>query len=300
MNVDEWKAKGTCHTIHGRSLFVVDTGGQKPPLVLLHGYPTSCHDFHRVLPALAEHYRVITHDHLGFGLSGKPLDYSYSLHEQADFALKVWQHLGVKSAHLVAHDYGTSVATEILARWNLGFRPVALDSLTLCNGSVHIELAKLRFIQKLLRNRVLGPLVARLSSKRVFARNMAGLWHDPALLLSAEVDTMWDLLTRDGGKLLLPRLTQYLRDRVLFWHRWVGALRQSPLPTHFLWGADDPITGRDVAQVHHAETPNSKLVVLERAGHYPMLEVPDRWSGELLALLAQARKAVPLSGAAVG
>ena len=286
MNVGDWSSKGTWHTIHGRRLFVVDTGGDKPPLVILHGYPPSSHDFHRVLPALAAHHRVIAHDHLGFGLSGKPLDYSYSLHEQADLALLLWRDLGVGSAHLVAHDYGTSVATEILARWNLGFRPVGLASLTLCNGSVHIELARLRLIQKLLRNRILGPLVARLSSKRVFARTMAGLWSDPALLVPADVDTMWELLTRDGGRELLPRITQYLRDRVLFWHRWVGALRQSPLPTNFLWGADDPITGGSVAEVHHADTPNSRLVVLERAGHYPMLEAPDRWSGALLELLA--------------
>ncbi len=286
MNAVEWRAKGTCHTICGRSLFVVDTGGEKPALVLLHGYPTSSHDFYRVLPALAERYRVIVHDHLGFGFSGKPLDYSYSIHEQADLALLLWQHLGVESAHLVAHDYGTSVATEILARWNVGFRPVGLDSLTLCNGSVHIELAKLRLIQKLLRNRVLGPLVARLSSKRIFARNMAGLWYDPDRLLASDVDTMWELLTRDGGKLLLPRITQYLRDRVLFWHRWVGALQQSPLPTNFLWGAEDPITGRHVADVHHAETPNSRLAVLEKVGHYPMLEAPEQWSSKLLELLA--------------
>lgn len=285
MNTDDWRSKGSHHTLHGRTLFVVDTGENKPALVLLHGYPTSSHDFHRVLPALAERFRVIVHDHLGFGLSDKPRDYSYSLHEQTDFALLLWRHLGVESAHLVAHDYGTSLATEILARWNLGFRPVALDSLTLCNGSVHIELARLRLIQKLLRNRTLGPLVARLSSKRVFARNMRALWHDPDLLQAADLDTMWELLTRDGGKQVLPRITQYLRDRVVYWHRWVGALRQSALPTNFLWGAEDPITGRAVAELHHAETPASRLTVLDRVGHYPMLESPDRWVRELLKLL---------------
>src|SRR5947209_6403208 len=120
-SVDEWKASGGYHTLHGRTLFAIDTGSggaseDKPTLVLLHGYPTSSHDYHRVLPDLAAHYRVIVHDHLGFGLSDKPRDYSYALQEQADFALLLWQHLGVKSAHVVAHDYGTSVATELLAR----------------------------------------------------------------------------------------------------------------------------------------------------------------------------------------
>jgi pimeloyl-ACP methyl ester carboxylesterase len=255
--------------------------------VLLHGYPTSSHDYYRVLPELAAHSRVIVHDHLGFGLSDKPQDYSYAMFEQADFALLLWQHLGVRSAHVFAHDYGTSVATELLARWNRGFRPVHLESITLCNGSVHIELARLRFIQKLLRNQTLGPLVARLSSQRVFNRNMRRLWHDPTILSEADLDTMWDLLNRDGGKTLLPRITQYLRDRVLYWHRWVGALRQSQLPLNFLWGAEDPIIGREVAEVHHAEAPGSNLIVLDGVGHYPMLEAPRRWTEALLKLLAR-------------
>jgi pimeloyl-ACP methyl ester carboxylesterase len=98
---------------------------------------------------------------------------------------------------------------------------------------------------------------------------------------------MWELLIRDGGKRLLPRITQYLRDRELYWHRWVGALRESRLPLAFLWGAEDPITGRDVAEVHHAEAPGSRLTVLDGVGHYPMLEAPRRWTEALLALLSR-------------
>jgi len=289
MNAEEWRARGERRLVYGRGLFVVDTGGDGPTLVLLHGYPTSSHDYHRVLDGLASDYRVIVHDHLGFGLSEKPRDYSYSLHEQADMALGLWRELGVESAHVLAHDYGTSVATEVLARWNLGVRPVDLRSVTLSNGSVHIELAHLRLIQKLLRNRVLGPVVARLSSRRIFARNMRKLWHDPSLLSPADLDTMWELLTRDGGKERLPQITQYLRERVRFWHRWVGALRQCPLPTNILWGTEDPVAGREMAELHHAEIPGSKLTLLEGVGHYPMLEAPERWTEALRTLLESSR-----------
>lgn len=287
MNVEQWKARGAVHTIHGRKIFAVDTGGSddKPTLVILHGYPTSSHDYHHVLPDLAARFRVIVHDHLGFGLSDKPRDYSFALMEQTDFAVLLWQALGVKAAHVVAHDYGTSLATELLARWNLGFRPIQLHSITLSNGSVHIELARLRLIQKLLRNQTLGPVVARLTSQRVFNRNMRQLWHDPSTLPDTELDAMWELLIRDDGKAALPKLTQYLRDRVLFWNRWVGALRQSQLPLGFLWGAEDPITGRDIANVHHAESPGSRLTVLDNVGHYPMIEAPRRWTDGLLAML---------------
>lgn len=292
MKLDDWQARGTRHDIDGHSVFVVDSdpesGDERPTLVILHGYPTSSHDYYRVLDELAAHYRVVVHDHVGFGLSGKPKNYSYSLFEQADTALRLWRKLGVRKAHVFAHDYGTSVATELLARWNRGFRPVHFESMTLCNGSVHIELAKLRVIQKLLRHRTLGPWVARLSSQRVFNRNMRRLWHDPTALSPQDLDTMWQLLTRDEGKAVLPRITQYLRDRALFWHRWVGALQQAELPLSFLWGAEDPITGADVARVHHDEAAGSRLTVLDGVGHYPMLEAPERWTHALLELLDSA------------
>lgn len=286
MDVEQWKAKGTYLTIRGRRLFVVDSGGRGPALLLLHGYPTSSHDFHRVLPRLGERYRVIAHDHLGFGLSDKPRDYSYSLFEQADMALALWQELGVGSAHLVAHDYGTSVATEILARYELGYRPVGLSSLTLSNGSVHIELAHLRVIQKLLLNETLGPLVARASSQRVFVYNMKKLWADPAKLSREELDAMWKLLVRDDGRLRLPQITQYLRERRHFWHRWIGALQACPVPANILWATGDPVAGRDMAELHHEEIPDSRLALLEGVGHYPMLEAPERWTDALCDLLA--------------
>ena len=61
--------------------------------------------------------RIILFDMAGYGLSDKPVEgFTYSLMEQADLALQVWQHLGVKGGHLLAHDMGDSVATELVAR----------------------------------------------------------------------------------------------------------------------------------------------------------------------------------------
>jgi pimeloyl-ACP methyl ester carboxylesterase len=285
VEIQEWKESGTDRQIAGHRLFYHDVGAGPDTIVILHGYPTSSHDFEEVLPVLSENYRVIIHDHPGFGFSEKPADYSYAITEQADHALKLWQSLGVNKAHLVAHDYGTSVATEIIARRNMGFEPVELQSLTLSNGSVHIELAKLRFIQKLLRSKTFGPLIASLTSKRIFRKNMRKLWHEPARLTESQIDAMWSLLILNGGKEVLPRITQYLRDRERFWFRWVGALQESDLRSLILWGASDPITGENVARVHHEEMKGSRLELLERVGHYPMLEAPERWSRGLLDFL---------------
>lgn len=285
MHIEDWKKLGKFIEVNKHQVFTIDTGGNQDVLLILHGYPSSSHDYYQVLPELSKKFRVILHDHLGFGFSDKPLDYSYSLLEQADVALQLWKKLGVESAHLFAHDYGTSVATEINARRNRGFAPIKLKSLTLCNGSVHIELAKLRLIQKLLRNNFTGPIIAKLTSYPLFERNMYKLWYDKSKLEKDDVKAMWQLLIHKDGKLVLPKITQYLKERRRFWNRWVGGLRETELKTNILWGRNDPITDENVARVHHEEMKNSTLKLLDETGHYPMMENPDYWRESLCELL---------------
>ena len=60
---------------------------------------------------------VVTFDHLGYGFSDKPSQgYTYSLMDQADNAITLWRKLGIAKAHIVSHDMGDSVMTEILTR----------------------------------------------------------------------------------------------------------------------------------------------------------------------------------------
>ena len=282
-SVEKWRQRGRMVEVAGRNLFVIDEGSGPETLVILHGYPTSSHDFERVLPELAKRYRVIVHDHLGFGLSDKPADYSYALVEQADTALLIWKKLGVRRAHLLGHDYGTSVATEILARRERFELPVTLDTVTLCNGSVHIELAHLRLIQRVLANPWLGPLVAPLSSRRFFDSQMRDIWADPAKLDEDALAAMWALLVRDDGRLRTPAISGYLHERRKFWHRWIGALTRLDIPTHVLWAREDPIAVPAIAEQLAREIPGAQLTWLNRVGHYPMLEAPNEWAREALA-----------------
>ena len=134
MTFDHWKTAGTFYQIEDHQIFVIDEGDAEEVLCILHGYPSASFDYYKVIPTLTKHFRIIIHDHLGFGFSDKPLDYSYSLIEQAEVALKLWERLGLQKIHILAHDYGTSVATEIVARNNLGFTAIDIQSLMLCKG----------------------------------------------------------------------------------------------------------------------------------------------------------------------
>jgi len=279
--VERWRARGERVDIQGHGVFVVDEGPREAPvLLLLHGYPSSSADWEHALPHLTASYRVICHDHLGFGLSDKPDDYSYSLFEQADIAVGLWTALGVTGGHVVAHDYGTSVATELAARANRGLLPIHLRGLTLSNGSMLLDLARPRLIQQLLRRRRLGPVVARLASRWMLARNVQAIVRVP--LADEELDRMWTLLERDGGRARVPQITRYLDEREQFRGRWLGALESFDGPLHLLWGRHDPVARPAVAEGILATRPDARLTWLE-LGHWPMLEDPRQWAEGLVA-----------------
>lgn len=281
--LDAWRAHGQDLEIFGRRVFTVDAGPRTAPcLVVLHGFPTSSLDFHHCFDRLAASHRVILHDHLGFGFSAKPADYSYSLLEQAETALEVWRRLGVTSAHLVAHDYGTSVATEILARRERLGIPIDLKSVTLANGSVHIQLARLRLSQRLAKSRIVGPLFTRLVTRDYFHHVMRRLWGDPGRAAIDDLDAMWDAMQLENGRARTTQISQYLDERRRFHRRWVGALERLDLPAHILWGRRDPVATPAIAEQHAREIPGAELTWLDELGHYPMVEDPDAWCEALL------------------
>ena len=164
MTAENWKKLGKYVTINDKRIFVIDTGDHPETLVILHGYPTSSYDYFRVIPELAHYYRIVVHDHLGFGFSDKPDSLTYSLIDQADVALELWRKLGLKQVSILAHDYGTSIAKEILARKNHNLIPLKINKIYLCSSSMRLEHLHLKNIGVLLRDRKLGKYISRLTN----------------------------------------------------------------------------------------------------------------------------------------
>ncbi|RMH18885.1 MAG: alpha/beta hydrolase [Acidobacteria bacterium] len=287
--IDRWRAAGREVEVFGQRIFYLERGPRlATPLLLLHGFPSSSFDFHRVIDAWAERYRVVVHDHPGFGFSAKPAAYSYSLLEQAETAIGLWRQLGIGEGHLLAHDYGTSVATELLARRARGLLPLDLKSVTLCNGSVHLELARLRLAQRLARSPLTGPLFGRLVPGSYVKRVLRRLWGDPRRARDADLEGIWRAIRHGDGQRRTHQISSYLDERVRFRHRWAGALRWLDVPVHVLWGRRDPVAVPAIAEKLAQEIVGSTLTWLEDLGHYPMLEQPEAFAGAALDFLARA------------
>lgn len=283
-SLNSWRSKGQYIDVNGHRVFVIDEGDQKDVLVILHGYPTCSFDYHAVLPLLSKSFRVVIHDHLGFGLSDRPLNYSYSLIDQADVAQQLWLKMGIQSAHLLAHDYGTSVATEIIARLNGGYEPVSLKSITIGNGSMLINMAKLLPVQRLLKSPAWGPLVAKLSSKWTFDRSMRRIWYDQSKIQPGELDVLYHMLwDHPNAKKTFPIVSRYIDERYRLWHRWITAgLYQCTRPINIIWADKDPVAVIDMAYELEKNIPENRLTIMKDLGHYPMLEDSEAYAHSVL------------------
>jgi haloalkane dehalogenase len=80
--------------------------GEGPPLVMVHGIPTWSFLYRHLIRALAPRYRCIAPDHLGFGLSDKPADWSYRPRDHAANLAALIERLSLRDVTLVVHDFG--------------------------------------------------------------------------------------------------------------------------------------------------------------------------------------------------
>ncbi len=105
-------------------------GGKGEPLVLLHGFPQTWYEWHRVMPALARKYTVIAPDVRGAGDSDKPVG-GYDKRTMATDIHALVQHLGHKRINLFGHDIGMMVAYAYAAQYPTEVRRLVMAEVPL-------------------------------------------------------------------------------------------------------------------------------------------------------------------------
>jgi pimeloyl-ACP methyl ester carboxylesterase len=272
ISLDDWRARGRGHTHRGHEIFFVEEGAG-PALLLVHGFPTASWDWTRVWPDLVARFRAIAPDLIGFGFSAKPRRYEYSVMDQADLCAGLLAARGVEEAHVLAHDYGDTVAQELLARANEGALRCRLASVCFLNGGLFPETHRPRAIQKLLIG-PLGPLVSRLVGRRAFERSFVPVFGPRTRPDAHELDAFWRLIQEKQGTRLMHRHIRYMDERRRHRARWVGALQQAKVPLRLVDGALDPISGAHMAERYRTLVPDPDVVLLPDVGHYPQVEAP--------------------------
>ena len=277
MSIQQWRERGHFTRLLGREIFFVDSGErEKPAIFLIHGFPTSSWDWAPIWSALSESYRVVALDMLGFGFSEKPNPHLYSIMEQADLCEALISERKLARFHVLAHDYGDTVAQELLARHNEGRGVGRWASLCLLNGGLFPETHRARLIQKLLIS-PLGPSINRLLSKRSFDKSFSAVFGPQTKPSPEELESFWSLVNERDGKHVFHNLISYMSDRKRHRERWVGALQNSVVPIGLINGSADPVSGAHMIERYREVVSRDQFTVqLAQIGHYPQVEAPNQ------------------------
>ncbi|MDT8450762.1 MAG: alpha/beta hydrolase [Wenzhouxiangellaceae bacterium] len=286
----DWQERGAVEDLAGIDCFVVELGDRDSDraVVWLHGFPSSSLDWRgvvdRVHTGTGRAARMLLPDLPGYGFSAKPAGYSYSLVDQADRVVVMLARRGIANIDLIAHDMGTSVACELLARREMNLLPFSIDSLVLTNGSVYIEQARLTPSQQILRSR-LGRAYTKLASERLFRWQLRRILG--RTVADEELAAMWALMNHNDGIARLPDIIGYIAERYRFHERWTAPLARLDVPTTIVWGKRDPVAVAAIGRRLAETIPGAKLEWLDDVGHFPMLEAPGEFIEKAgLSLLA--------------
>jgi len=269
-------------------LYAELTAGPGEPLVLMHGFPDNTHLYDRLMPHLVDRRAIVRFDFLGWGRSDKPENYPYTATNQiGDLDAVVGATLregGYEKVVLVAHDASGPPAID----WALD-HPDQVCLLVLLNTYYHWvpELRRPEAIAlystPLIRNVTRG--VVRLwpdIDRRLFTWQVGRFIRDPAVREELVPKLYEEYLS---ARPAFRRLNNDLLGTVVSRRRRVDDLRRFQPPVAVIFGALDPYLNRDVARRFAALFPHSSLHLVENAGHYVQIDMPERVADLMTAQL---------------
>jgi len=279
MKINKWIAKGQYHAYKGHNIFYIYENHQAPKTILfIHGFPTCSWDWAKIWTRLGTKYNLLTLDMIGYGMSDKPYDYEYSIVDQAVLILDLLKKIELKDLYIFAHDYGDSVAQEILYRTldpkKHNIEWLQVHKICFLNGGMFPDVYYPKFIQKLLLS-PLGGFVTHFLTKRTLHQNFKDIFGKNTQPTQEEIDVFWDMMNRKGGRKIVHKIIQYLHERKRELGRWVKAMQATNIPLRLIDGAVDPISGRHMAERYIELIPNPDVIILDEIGHYPNVEAPD-------------------------
>lgn len=275
MDWETWK-QGAVHLDVGATTVAgYDLGNPSADRVLTfcHGYPSASLDVAPVAAILGDSWRVLAVDFPGFGAS-PPSPVGYAIHAAADAVEGWWSARGITSTLLVAHDYGVSVAQELLARRAEQHLDVAVTGVVWMNGGLYPELHRPTIGQQLLLDPEHGAEFAASITGATFTDAVRATWGTRRPADDIMLHEMFVSLDDGDGVKRMHELLHYIADRREHEARWRAALEGCDLPMTFVWGDLDPVSGAHMIERVEQRIPAADIRRLADVGHWPPLEAP--------------------------
>lgn len=257
-------------SVEGLSVFWREAGPATAPVILLlHGYPTSSHMFRHLIPKLAERYRVIAPDHIGFGRSSAPSvdNFDYTFDALTGMTQRFLEAIDVGKYTMYVQDYGAPIG------WRLALAdPAAVEGLISQNGNAYEEGFVPTFWDPIWadadertaeRRDALRPALGRDAVQWQYLHGVP----DPSTIDPDAWEHDLSLLARPGQDLVqLSLFRDYATNRLLYpaVHEW---LRSSKVPVLAIWGRNDEIFASAGAEAFSRDAPHAQIELVD-GGHF--------------------------------
>lgn len=264
-------------TVDGHRLFFREAGDPAAPaVVLLHGFPTSSYMFRKLLPALADRYRVIAPDHLGFGLSDAPpaTEFEYTFDALTDLTAALLRTLDVRRYALYVQDYGAPIG------WRLALRdPSAITAIVTQNGNGY-EAGFVEDFWATVRSYQNEQTAEAEAAVRQFLTLDATRWQyvtgvpDETLVDPESWHHDYALISRPGNDLVQLALFRDYATNAPMYPRLHEYFRASRVPLLAVWGRGDEIFGPAGAEAFADDLPEAEIHLLD-GGHFLLESAGD-------------------------
>ncbi|MEW5810007.1 MAG: alpha/beta fold hydrolase [Actinomycetota bacterium] len=287
---DDWQRGGTTFTWasttpanNGQPVEVfVRRGGTPgaPPLVCVHGFPTSSIDFRALGNELADEFELFALDFPGYGLSDKPkTPYVYSLFDDARLLVHAitesWQ---LDDFRMITHDRGSSVGMIALAMLaDAGSPP---RELFVTNANIYLPLSNLTAFQVALLDDETGRATAAATTPDMLAAGLGATTFMPRRdLHDPDITALARCFAHNDGVAVLPDTIRYLHERAAGEESWLQRLSEIDVDTTLIWGLHDTVAPLRVAnhvwQNYLRDKPGrNRYWVVPEADHYVQCDAP--------------------------
>lgn len=246
--------------------------GVGPPVVFVHGNPSSVAEYLPAIDALSASRRCVAMDHIGFGRSAKPASWDYLPTSQASNLAALLDSLDLTDVTMVVGDWGGPIGLS----WALA-NPHRVRAVVLTNTWLWPVNRSLYY--QCFSKSMGGPLGRHLTRRHnFFARHVTKRAWGTARLLTPELHAEFTDVHRRpderNGMWVFPQ--QITGSSAWLASLWEQRRTLDRMVMALLWGMRDIAFRPDILDVWTTEFPDARVERLDDVGHFPALEATDR------------------------
>jgi len=253
-----------------------------PPLVLVHGWPSSSDLWRHMIPELSKHFYILVPDLPGHGKSDKPLSVSYDRDFYCRFLLDFFDAFNLKTANLAVHDLGGMAGISFAVR-----HPDRLAKFIVMDTSPYKDIPLLLHLSLYFLK--INLLTRFFLTRWVFALVLKNGFHNKKIITPELVDRFrspWGG-TKEGVKAFANTIKIPIHQLV----ESTSDIKKIDIPTLILWGRNDFFFPLKIARQLHKDIKQSTLVSVEKAGHFLQEEQPQFIQEQMIDFLQKQETA---------